>query len=271
MAQQSSANRRKTMSNQIENKVVVITGAAGEIGRALVVAFVEAGAKVVAADLDQDALSRMVKDLADGGDKIVTSVTNVAIAAEVQDCVAVALDKFGRLDSFINNAGTEGFIAPIEDYPEDAFDKVLAVNVRCVFLGIKYAIPALRKNGGGSIINMASVSGLTGGAGTSAYNASKHAVIGLTRSGAVQLGAENIRVNAVCPSPMNGRMMKSIEAGANPDDPAVIHDMLVGRIPMNRYAEAEDIVNLVLFLTSDKAQFINGGVYTVDGGMTAAL
>lgn len=259
------------MTNRFENKVIVVTGASGEIGQAIVQGFLAGGARIVAADRDEAALSSMVRSLSEAGHSIVSVATDVTDAAQVQHCIKTTLETFGRLDAFINNAGVEGVVAPIEDYPEAEFDKVMGVNVRGVFLGMKYAIPALRQSGGGSIVNLASVAGLSGAAGTSAYNASKHAVIGLTRSGAVQLGAENIRVNAVCPSPVTGRMMASLEAGSNPDDPAGVRELIAQRIPMQRYAETEDVANLVLYLSSPEAAFLNGGIYTVDGGMTAVL
>ena len=259
------------MTKRFENKVILVTGASGEIGQAIAQGFLEGGARIVAADRDAQALSAMVKTLSEAGHSIVSVPADVTVAAEVEQCIKAAQDTFGRLDAYINNAGVEGVVAPIEDYPEAEFDKVMGVNVRGVFLGMKYAVPALRQSGGGSIVNLASVAGLSGAAGTSAYNASKHAVIGLTRSGAVQLGAENIRVNAVCPSPVTGRMMASLEAGANPDDPAGVREMIAQRIPMQRYAETEDVANLVLYLSSAEAAFLNGGIYTVDGGMTAVL
>ncbi|MEM7327736.1 MAG: SDR family oxidoreductase [Pseudomonadota bacterium] len=257
------------MTKRFENKTVVVTGASGEIGQAIVRGFLTGGANVIAADQDAEALANMVQMHA--GPALIGVPTDVTIAADVERCVARAMEAHGRVDAFINNAGVEGAVAPIEDYPEAEFDKVMAVNVRGVFLGMKSAVPALRQSGGGTIVNIASVAGLSGAAGTPAYNASKHAVIGLTRSGAVQLGAENIRVNAVCPSPVTGRMMSSLEAGSNPDDPAGVREVIVQRIPMQRYAETGDVANLVLYLSSDDAAFLNGGVYTVDGGMTAAL
>lgn len=259
------------MMAEFKDKTIVVTGASGEIGQAIVDGFLAGGASVVAADLDAGRLSALVDERAAAGHAITGIATDVTRAEDVERCVETAMQSFGRVDAFINNAGVEGVVAPIEAYPEAEFDKVMGVNVRGVFLGMKHAIPALRASGGGSIVNLASVAGLSGGAGTSAYNASKHAVIGLTRSGAVQLGAENIRVNAVCPSPVTGRMMASLEAGSNPEDPAMVHDMIVQRIPMQRYAETRDVANLVLYLSSDAAAFLNGGIYTVDGGMTAAL
>ena len=259
------------MTHRFENKTVIVTGASGEIGQAIVRGFLQGGANLIAADRDEAALSSLVKAQSDAGHKVVGVPADVTIASDVETCVARALDAYGRVDAYINNAGVEGPVAPIEAYPEEAFDHVMGVNVRGVFLGMKYAVPALRQSGGGSIVNIASVAGLSGAAGTSAYNASKHAVIGLTRSGAVQLGPENIRVNAVCPSPVTGRMMASLEAGSNPDDPASVREMIAQRIPMQRYAETEDVASLVHYLSSEDAAFLNGGIYTVDGGMTAAL
>jgi len=259
------------MSERFKNKVIVVTGASGEIGQAIARGFVDEGAKIVAADLDDETLSATVDRLSSAGHSISGVSADVTSAADVKRCVEVALETHGRIDAFINNAGVEGVVAPIEDYPEQEFDKVISVNVRGVFLGMKYAVPALRKSGGGSIVNLASVAGLSGSTGTPAYNASKHAVIGLTKSAAVQLGAENIRVNAVCPSPVTGRMMASLEAGISPDDPGMAREMIAQRIPMQRYANPKEVADLVLYLTSDQASFLNGGVYTVDGGLTAGL
>ncbi|MEM9571518.1 MAG: SDR family oxidoreductase [Pseudomonadota bacterium] len=259
------------MTQRFENKTVIVTGASGEIGQAIAQGFLSDGAKVVAADLDETALVETVNKFSAAGHSITGVTADVSSAEDVERCVDVALETYGRVDAMINNAGVEGVVAPVEDYPEAEFDKVIGVNVRGVFLGMRYAVPALRKSGGGSIVNLASVAGLSGSTGTPAYNASKHAVIGLTRSGAVQLGAENIRVNAVCPSPVTGRMMASLEAGMLPDDPASARELIAQQIPMQRYADPKEVADLVLYLCSDGASFLNGGIYTVDGGMTAGL
>lgn len=259
------------MTKRLEDKVIIITGASGEIGEATVRRALEESAKIVAVDRNESTLTSLVNALSEAGHTIIGQTADVAKAEDVSQVVKAALERFGRVDAYINNAGIEGVVAPVEDYPEEAFDQVMAVNVRGVFLGMKYAVPALRKAGGGSIVNLSSVAGLSGGTGVSAYNASKHAVIGLTRSAAVQLGQENIRVNAVCPSPVTGRMMTSLETGMSPTDPEGMHDFMAQRIPMKRYAEPEDIASLILHLCSDEAAFLNGGIYTVDGGMTAGL
>ena len=259
------------MSNRFENKVAIVTGAAGEIGQALITIMTDEGAKIVAVDHDGAGLAALEKSYAESGQPILAIQADVSKADAVEKLVKQATNTFGGIDIMINNAGIEGVVLPAEDYPEDVFDQVMAVNVRGVFLGTKYVIPALRERGGGSIVNLASVAGMTGSAGTIAYNASKHAVVGMTRSAAVGLGPENIRVNAVCPSPVTGRMMESLEAGVSPEDPLAARDMMSQRIPMQRYAEPVEVANLICFLCSADAAFLNGGLYTVDGGVTASL
>lgn len=259
------------MPDRFQNKVAIVTGAAGEIGQAVIRIMLDEGARIVAVDHDGAGLSALEKTHAGHDPKILAIKADVSKADEVKRLLQAATDVFGGVDIMINNAGIEGLVLPVEDYPEEVFDRVMAVNVRGVFLGTKYTIPALRKRGGGSIVNLASVAGMSGSAGTIAYNASKHAVVGMTRSAAVGHGAENIRVNAVCPSPVTGRMMESLEAGVSPEDPLAARDMMSQRIPMQRYAEPVEVANLICFLCSADAVFLNGGLYTVDGGLTASL
>jgi NAD(P)-dependent dehydrogenase (short-subunit alcohol dehydrogenase family) len=148
------------------------------------------------------------------------------------------------------------------------FDRVLAVNVKGAFLGMKAAIPELRKRGGGSIVNLSSVAGVMGEPGVAPYVASKHAVIGLTKSAAAGGGADGIRVNAVCPSPIDTRMMRSLEAGFAPGNEGVIKQMLEQRIPLGRYGTPEEVADVIAFLCSHDARFVSGSIYTVDGGMS---
>ncbi|MEL6828758.1 MAG: SDR family oxidoreductase, partial [Pseudomonadota bacterium] len=245
------------MEQRFKDKVIIITGAGGEIGAATAQRFSDDGASIVAADHDGGGVAAMVDKLTRAGRPAIGETADVTQAADMSRVVDAALDAYGRVDAFINNAGVEGPVAPVEAYSEEEFDKVIAVNVRGVFLGMKYAIPALRQSGGGSIVNLASVAGLSGSAGTPAYNASKHAVIGLTRSAAVQLGPENIRVNAVCPSPVEGRMFAALEKGFAPDDPGAIRESVTQRIPLHRYAETADVASLITYLCSDEAAFLN--------------
>ena len=257
-------------SNRFEGKVVVVTGAAGDIGREAALRFAGEGAAIVAVDLEASPLEGLVSKIEAHGGRAIGVSANVTNADDVRAYVGKAVEAFAGIDILFNNAGVEGVVSPVEAYPEDVFDQVINVNVRGVFLGMKYVVRELRKRGGGVIINTASVAGMSGAAGVSAYNASKHAVIGLTRSVAVELGRENIRVNAVCPSPVDGRMMRSLEEGFLPEGgQGEARAQMITNIPMQRYGMPTDVVNLVTFLCSEEAAFLNGGIYTVDGGMTA--
>lgn len=255
---------------RFEGKVAIVTGAAGDIGREAALRFAGEGAAIVAVDLETSALEGVIRQIEALGARAIGVSADVTRADDVRAYVGQAVEAFAGIDILFNNAGVEGAVSPVEAYPEDVFDQVIGVNVRGVFLGMKYVVPELRKRGGGVIINTASVAGMSGAAGVSAYNASKHAVIGLTRSVAVELGPENIRVNAVCPSPIDGRMMRSLEDGLMPEGgQGEARAQMITSIPMQRYGKPSDVANLVTFLCSEEAAFLNGGVYTVDGGMTA--
>lgn len=178
------------------------------------------------------------------------------------------MDTFGKIDVFFNNAGIEGVVKPITEYPEEVFDKLIAVNVKGVWLGIKYVLPEM--NDGGSIINTSSVAGLVGSPNVSAYVTSKHAVIGITRTVANEAASRNIRVNSIHSSPVDNRMMRSLEEGYAPGDAEAAKKGFEATIPLKRYATNEDIANGVLFLASDDSKFITGMKLVIDGGMTMA-
>lgn len=254
------------MTNRFAGKVVIVTGASGDIGSAAARRFAAEGACVVAVDrVDSD----VTIDINASGGKAIAVIADVTQESDVQRYVDECLSNYGRLDVLFNNAGIEGDCSPIGEYSTAVFDQVFAVNVRGVFLGMKYAVPAMIDTGGGSIINTASVAGISGAPGFTAYSASKHAVIGLTKSVAKQHGVDNVRVNAICPSAMTGKMMTAIEEKILPDNQGTVAGALVETIPLGRYAMPEDIVSTVTFLASDEAAFINGGVYTIDGGLSA--
>ena len=218
-------------------------------------------------DLDEDALAETCTRL--GSNRVSYLVGDVTQAADNQAMVDTATQRYGGLDVFLANAGIEGDVASLLDYPEQRFDELMAINVKGPFLGLRAAIPAMRRRGGGSVIITSSIAGLTGAPRLAPYATSKHAVIGLMRSAAKEFAPEGIRVNTVNPSPVNTRMMRSIEQGLSPDEPEQAVQVLTAGIPMQRYAEPQDIANLMLFLASDESAFITGSVYSADGGSAA--
>ncbi|MEM7015885.1 MAG: SDR family oxidoreductase [Pseudomonadota bacterium] len=257
------------MEKRFGGKIAIVTGAAGDIGKTAALRFASEGAQVVAVDLHEEPLQAVVADIEAAGGEALAVKADVTKSEDVANYVEATMKRFGGADILFNNAGIEGPVAPLEEYPDEGFDQVIAVNVRGVFLGLKYVVPAMRSRNGGAIVNTASVAGLSGSPGIIGYNASKHAVIGMTRSAAHDLAAENIRVNAVCPAPIMGRMMSSLEAGMSPDNPEEMHAVTEARIPMQRYGEPKEVIGLVTYLCSEDASFLTGGHYTVDGGFTA--
>lgn len=254
---------------RFDDQVVAITGAAAGIGREAALRFASEGAAVVLVDLPGDGLGETVSMVEAAGGRAIGVAGDVTDEAQVRAYVQAAVDTFGGLDALINNAGIEGRVGPLTELEVGAFDAVLAVNVRGVWLGMKHAAPAIAARGGGAIVNTSSVAGLGGTPGIIAYGASKHAVIGLTRTAAMELAPMKIRVNAVCPSPVETRMMRSLEAGLNPDDPELVHAAMAASIPLGRYGESSDVVSLMCFLCSAEAVFLTGAAIPIDGGMTA--
>ena len=248
---------------RLENKVAIITGGSGSIGKTTAKLFLDEGAKVMLVDLSEEDLKEAVLELKSSNVKF--CVADVSKALEVEHYVAETVKVFGKIDVFFNNAGIEGVVKPIIDYPEEMFDKVIAVNVRGVWLGNKYVLPQM--NDGGSIIITSSVAGLLGSPNVSAYITSKHASVGIMRATAVEAAPRKIRVNSVHPSPVDNRMMRSLEEGFSPGHGAAVKEQLELTIPLGRYAEPIDIAKLVLFLASDDSQFITGTTQVVDGGI----
>lgn len=254
--------------NRFEGKVVIVTGAAGGIGRAAARRFAAEGAAVVAVDLDTDGLTGTVTAVEAGGGTAHAVRADVTRSGDVETYVQAAVDRFGGVDVLFNNAGIEGVVAPLEDYPEEMFDTVMAVNVKGVWLGMRHVAGAMRARGG-AIVNASSGAGLRGTPELIAYGASKHAVIGMTETAAIELAPAGIRVNAVCPGPIDTRMLDAIAVGKFPDDPDLFLKRSDERNPMGRRGKPEEVVALVTFLASDDASYISGGWHTVDGGWAA--
>ena len=253
--------------DRLSGKVALITGASGGIGLATAQLFISEGARVVLVDLDEDRLREDVDGL--GHESASHWVADVSDEAQMRGAIDATLQRCGRLDVLFCNAGIEGAIAPLPDYPVEMFDRVLAVNVRGVFLGLKYGLPPLQRQGSGSIIITSSVAGHRGAARLAAYSASKHAVVGLMRSAVLETGASGVRINTIDPSPIDTRMMRAIEHGRAPGTEAAAKAMISQRIPAGRYGTAEEVAHTALFLASDDSRYCSGGCYAVDGGMTA--
>jgi NAD(P)-dependent dehydrogenase (short-subunit alcohol dehydrogenase family) len=257
------------MEPRFTGKVVVITGAAGGIGRAAALRFAAEGARLVLVDLDADGLEKAAGAVRGAGGQALAVPADVTRLGDALRYATAATAEFGGVDVLFNNAGILGPVSPLVDYPEDMFDRVMAVNVKAVWLGMKAVMPALRARGGGAIVNTASIAGLRGTPNLLAYTASKHAVIGMTRTAALELVRHGIRVNAICPAPIETPMAAALQVGVSPKAPETARERLTASIPMRRYGTPDEVAALVVFLASADAAYITGAIYTVDGGAMA--
>jgi 3alpha(or 20beta)-hydroxysteroid dehydrogenase len=250
----------------LNGKVVAITGGAGGIGKATARLAYAQGARVVITDLEYGPVEAIARSL---GDRAVGLAVDVSKRADNQRMIDTALDHFGRLDCVFLNAGIEGDFGPFSTRTDASREKVFAVNVHGVRLGIEAAIPALRSAGSGSVVITSSVAGIRGASGLSPYVSSKHAVVGMMRCLAAELGPEGIRVNTLNPGPVDDRMMRSIEEQASPGHAIDIHLAFTARIPLGHYVSNEECAAMAAFLFSDASSGCNGNTYLVDGGYCA--
>ena len=253
-------------AGRLQGKAAVITGGSGTLGRAMARTFVREGARVLLVDLDALALEESCRVLGDAASFVAADVTQ---PTDADRYIQVAEERYGGVDVLVCNAGVEGVVKDIPDYPLEVFQRVMSVNVTGVFLSLKYGMPALTRRGGGSAVIMSSNSGLRGANGVSAYVASKHAVVGLMRVATLEGAPHKIRVNTVNPSPIEGRMMQSLEEAFAPGAADQVKQDIIASIPAGRYGTPEEVANLVLFLASDESSYCSGGVYVIDGGRTA--
>ena len=251
------------MTDRLRGKVALITGGAGGIGTAMATLFLTEGARVLLADLDESRVKAAMGPLA-SSEAVRAVRCDVTDSAQVARAVQATVAAFGKLDILCNNAGVEGKPALTVDYPEEEFSRVLAINLTGTFYGMKHALPAMRQNNGGAIINMASIAGLVGVRGSIAYNASKAAVVQVTKTVALEYAKRNIRVNAIAPGFVDTPMMERVgQAGK------ITREVAEQLAPIGRLAAPREIALAALYLASDESVYVTGTVLTVDGGYTA--
>ncbi len=255
------------MPGPFNPKVALVTGAASGIGRATALAFAREGTNVIVSDVAAQGGEETVRLIKEAGGEATFVKCDVSQSEEVKALVTKAVGTYGRLDYDINNAGIEGTLATTADYPEDVWNKVIAINLTGPYLCIKYAIPQMLKQGAGVIVNMASILGVVGFATAGAYTAAKHGLIGLTQVAALEYATQGIRVNAVCPgfieTPMV--MQRGLAAGSHPE----AYQQIAALHPMKRLGKPEEIAAAVVWLCSEAASFVTGHTLLVDGGYTA--
>ena len=252
------------MAGQLEDKIALVTGGGRGIGQAAALAFAREGASVVVADRDPEGGESTVRLIRDKGGEAMFINADVSQAVQVEGLISKIVESYGRLDCAHNNAAIGGMGVTIDEYTEEDFDRTMAINVKGVWLCMKYQIPQMLKQGGGVIVNMASSVGLIGARAISVYSASKHAVVGLTRSAALEYASKGVRINCVCPgatrTPMNIEYWEKY-----PENEQELIDVQ----PVGRLAVPEEIAEAVVWLCTEQASFVHGAAMSVDGGLTA--
>ena len=253
------------MPGQLDGKVTLVTGGASGIGRTSALAFAREGAKVVVSDLNQQGGEEIVRVIEDSGGEALFVPADVSNSSQVRTLVETTISRYGRLDCAFNNAGiTVTRRTPMVDLTEEEWDRLMGINLKGVWLCLKYEIPEMVKQGGGAIVNTSSTAGLVGSRGLASYVASKHGVAGLTKAAALEHSQDGIRVNAVCPGPIRTPLTEGVMA-ANEGAEA----RYTSRAPLGRMGLPEEVAEAVVWLCSDAASFVTGHTMTVDGGVVA--
>lgn len=249
------------ITRDLQDRVIFMTGAATGIGRAAAVQAARQGAKLALCDINAAALEETAQMCSQQGAPVITRIVRLPDADAIRDMLDATVDHFGGLHGAFNNAGVGGDMRPVEDLDEAMWDLTLNVNLKAVWLCMKYEIPRMRQ--GGSIINTASVAGLVGFRFNAVYSASKHAVIGLTKSAALETARRKIRINALCPGFVDTPMVESMDVAR----PGMV-DRLLKAVPMRRLGQTDEIAEAVVWLLSDKSSFMTGHAMVLDGGIT---
>jgi NAD(P)-dependent dehydrogenase (short-subunit alcohol dehydrogenase family) len=252
--------------SKLEGKVALITGGGSGMGRVSAVLMAKEGAKVVVVDINEKGGKEVEAEISRAGGKATFFLADVSKAKEAEAMVQTAVKKYGRLDVMFNNAGINAQMANTADCSLENWQKVMDINVNGVFLGMKYGIPAMLKNGGGSIINSSSTGGIKALPGSQAYCAAKAGVIMLTKTTAVEYGSQGIRVNAIMPGAIHTRLMQEVIEAVGE---AKFKDIMLKQFPIGRIGKPEEVAKLVLFLASDDSSYITAGIFSIDGGFTA--
>ncbi len=258
-----SAQKRIQPLFQLDNKVAIVTGASKGIGEAMARGLAEFGAKVVISSRKRESVDAVAKSFQNDGLEAIAIAANMGNVEEAQTLIDQTVDAYGGIDIIINNAAANPVFGPIQNTEERAFDKILDVNLKGPFELCKKAYPILKQRGGGSIINISSIGGLTPERGIGIYSVSKAGLINLTKVMAQDWGADNIRVNAICPGLIKTKFSEALW-GNEP-----ILDRFLQQIPLNRVGTSDDVAGLAVYLASDAAAYCTGGVYLIDGGYTA--
>ena len=245
----------------MKNKTVIVTGAASGIGKAAAQLFASAGANVVVSDIHTLEGEKFAEEIFIAGGKASFFRTDVSVAAEMEALVAFTIKTYGKLDIAVNNAGIGGEQNSIADMSIEGWEKIISVNLNSLFYGLKYQIGAMLKSGGGTIVNISSILGAVGFAGSAGYSAAKHGIIGLTQTAALEYSAQNIRVNAVGPGFIDTPLLNALDVQ--------MKSQLVAMHPIGRLGKSEEVAELIFWLASDKSSFVSGSYYPIDGGYLA--
>ena len=259
------------MNKRHEGHSIIVTGAAGSIGFATCEILAREGAELLMVDIDNERLNGRVAELSGAGHRVVAHIADCADEKAVESYAKTALDTFGKVDGFFNNAGIEGALKPTHQYDVEMFDKIIATNLRSMFLGLRFVLPSMVERGQGAVVNTASIGSERGLAGACAYNAAKHGAVGLTRTAASEVAQKGVRVNCVMPGVIETPLLVGMLEQMFDGDVQAGMDKLGQTATLNRVGQPREVGDVVSFLLSDEASYVNGAKWEIDGGALATI